>query len=74
MSSTLQLIQRIRWFNLAVLTITPAIAAYGVCVVKAQRDTVAFAIAYYVFSMLGKNHGCPKIYSANNYYYRSHSG
>jgi len=68
------MIRRIRWFNLAVLTITPAIAAYGAWVVKTQRDTVAFAIAYYVFSMLGKNHGCPKIYSVNNYYYRSHSG
>jgi len=74
MSSSLPLIQRIRWFNLAVLTITPAIGAYGVWAVKAQRDTVAFAIAYYVFSMLGKNYDYSLIYSANNYYYRCHSG
>jgi len=68
------MIRRIRWFNLAVLTITPAIAAYGICVVKAQRDTVAFAIAYYVFSMLGEYRDYQLIYSTNKYFCRGHSG
>jgi stearoyl-CoA desaturase (Delta-9 desaturase) len=44
----------IRWFNLAVFTITPLIALYGLLSVKIKRDTAFFAVAYYIFSMLGE--------------------
>jgi hypothetical protein len=45
----------IRWFNLTVLTLTPLVAFYGLWTVKVRRDTGFFAIAYYVFSMLGES-------------------
>jgi hypothetical protein len=44
----------VRWFNLAILTITPAISVYGLVFAPRLRGTVIFAILYYVFSMLGK--------------------
>lgn len=43
----------VRWFNLAILTVTPAIAAYGLVFVPRLRGTIMFAVLYYVFSMLG---------------------
>jgi stearoyl-CoA desaturase (Delta-9 desaturase) len=47
-------ITAIRWFNLSVLVITPALACYGVMHVDRQIKTLLFAAAYYVFTMLGK--------------------
>jgi len=44
----------IRWFNLAMLTLTPLVAVYGLWTVKIRRDTGFFAVAYYIFSMLGE--------------------
>jgi stearoyl-CoA desaturase (delta-9 desaturase) len=48
----------IRWFNLAILVITPAIAGYGLLLLPRQRATMFFAALYYVFSMLGEKHVC----------------
>lgn len=47
-------IKGVRWFNVAVLTITPAIALYGILYASARRETVLFSAAYYIFTMLGK--------------------
>lgn len=47
-------VKGVRWFNLLVLTITPAIAGYGLIYARRQRETLLFSAAYYVFSMLGK--------------------
>jgi hypothetical protein len=44
----------IRWFNLAVFTLTTIIAIYGLFTVRLRRDTALFAMAYYIFSMLGE--------------------
>ena len=46
----------IRWFNVAVFTITTLIAVYGVLTVRLRRDTLFFSVAYYIFSMLGEKH------------------
>jgi len=43
----------VRWFNLAVLGLTPAIAGYGLLVLPRIGGTMLFAMIYYVFSMLG---------------------
>jgi hypothetical protein len=46
-------LHRIRWMNLAVLTVTPSLALYGLWSTSIQRPTLLFTIAYYLFSMLG---------------------
>ncbi|KAF7324722.1 Acyl-CoA desaturase [Mycena kentingensis (nom. inval.)] len=43
----------VRWFNVAVLLITPLVGLYGLVFVPVQRKTAAFAVAYYLFSMFG---------------------
>lgn len=45
----------VRWFNVAVLTLTPAIAVYGMICVPLQRKTLIFSVLYYIFSMLGRH-------------------
>jgi len=47
----------VRWFNVAVLTMTPLIAGYGIIGVVFRRETVLFSVAYYMFSMLGEFQG-----------------
>jgi len=42
------------WGNAAVLTITPAIAFYGLNSVQWRWETASFAVFYYVFTMLGE--------------------
>ena len=44
----------IRWFNVAVFTITTLIAVYGLLTVRLRRETAFFSVAYYIFSMLGE--------------------
>lgn len=44
----------IRWFNLAILTITPAVAWYGLLYVQCCRRTLIFSGMYYLFSMFGE--------------------
>lgn len=48
-------IKGVRWFNLLVLTITPAVAAYGFLFSPRRFETIVFSVIYYVFSMLGAN-------------------
>ncbi|KAF8880548.1 hypothetical protein BD779DRAFT_1612729 [Infundibulicybe gibba] len=43
----------IRWFNLCILTFTPAVACYGLVYIPYWKKTIVFAAAYYIFSMLG---------------------
>ena len=46
----------VRWFNVAIFTITTLIAVYGLLTVRIRRETAFFAVAYYIFSMLGEKH------------------
>ncbi|KAF9042977.1 delta 9-fatty acid desaturase protein [Panaeolus papilionaceus] len=57
----------IRGFNLAVLTLTPLIACYGLWQGRAHRGTVYFACFYYVFSMLGITAGYHRLWSHRSY-------
>ncbi|KAF8981857.1 hypothetical protein BDQ17DRAFT_1379305 [Cyathus striatus] len=43
----------VRWFNVGVLTVTPAIAVYGLLFAQQRRETMFFSVVYYIFSMLG---------------------
>jgi stearoyl-CoA desaturase (delta-9 desaturase) len=45
----------VRWFNVAVLVITPLTALYGLYATNIRRSTGIFAGIYYIFSMLGEN-------------------
>jgi hypothetical protein len=47
-------IEGVRWFNVAVLVLTPLIAICGLVLVPLERKTVIFACAYYLFSMIGE--------------------
>ena len=47
------LLVRVRWFNLAILTITPAVGLYGSFTTPLRAPTLLWAAAYYVISMLG---------------------
>ena len=47
------LLHRVRWFNLAVLTITPALGVYGAFTTPLRTPTLLWSVAYYVISMLG---------------------
>jgi Fatty-acid desaturase len=60
-------IKGVRWFNVSVLVITPAIAGYGLLFLPLRSDTMFFAMAYYVFSMLGKIHTSLRFYPQPNY-------
>ena len=48
------MLRRVRWFNLAILTVTPAVGLYGTRTTALQTQTLLWSIAYYVISMLGK--------------------
>jgi len=43
----------VRWFNLLVLVLTPALAFYGFMTVSLSKETVLFSLSYYIFSMIG---------------------
>ncbi|KAJ7267429.1 delta 9-fatty acid desaturase protein [Mycena rebaudengoi] len=60
-------IERIRWFNVSVLVVTPLIALYGLLFVPLDRRTIAFALAYYLFSMLGITAGFHRLWSHRSY-------
>ncbi|KAF9465895.1 delta 9-fatty acid desaturase protein [Collybia nuda] len=65
--SKLPAITGVRWFNLAILTITPAIAVYGLVLAPRLRGTITFAVLYYVFSMLGITAGYHRLWSHRSY-------
>lgn len=50
-------IKGVRWFNLMVLLVTPAIAIRGLVVAPIPRSTLLFSVVYYIFSMLGEPRG-----------------
>jgi stearoyl-CoA desaturase (delta-9 desaturase) len=45
----------VRWFNLAILLVTPALAVYGFTRVDLLFKTLVFAMAYYWFTVLGES-------------------
>jgi hypothetical protein len=47
-------IERIIWFNLLVVTITPILSLYGLLTTRVNYSTVVFCISYYIFNMIGK--------------------
>ncbi|KAG6331140.1 hypothetical protein ID866_7948 [Astraeus odoratus] len=53
----------IRWFNLAILVITPALALYGLLRVPILPKTAISAVCYYIYTMLGITAGAlPKLH------------
>ncbi|KAJ7750425.1 delta 9-fatty acid desaturase protein [Mycena maculata] len=61
-------IEGIRWFNVSVLVCTPLIALCGLFFVPLDRRTVLFAIAYYLFSMLGITAGFHRLWLSHRSY------
>ncbi|KAI0773705.1 hypothetical protein C8Q74DRAFT_776181 [Fomes fomentarius] len=61
------LLGRVRWFNLAILTITPAIGVYGLRTTPLRASTLLWSIAYYVISMLGITAGYHRLWSHRSY-------
>ncbi|KAF7303796.1 Acyl-CoA desaturase [Mycena indigotica] len=57
----------IRWFNVAVLLLTPLVACLGLVFVPLDRKTCAFSLAYYLFSMFGITAGFHRLYSHRSY-------
>ncbi|KAE9402575.1 delta 9-fatty acid desaturase protein [Gymnopus androsaceus JB14] len=57
----------IRWFNIAVLTLTPSIALAGLYLVPLRSPTVGFSVLYYVFTMLVNNEGYHRLWSHRAY-------
>ncbi|KAJ3571726.1 hypothetical protein NP233_g3564 [Leucocoprinus birnbaumii] len=57
----------IRWFNVAVLTITPTIALYGFTNLSLKKETMIFSVLYYIFSMLGITAGYHRLWSHRSY-------
>ena len=43
----------IRWFNLLVLAVAPALALYGFIALSLRKETMLFSLSYYLFSMIG---------------------
>ncbi|KAJ7678161.1 delta 9-fatty acid desaturase protein [Mycena polygramma] len=60
-------IEGVRWFNVAVLVLTPLISICGLFLVPLDRRTVIFACAYYVFSMIGITAGFHRLWSHRSY-------
>ncbi|KAI9063502.1 hypothetical protein FKP32DRAFT_724097 [Trametes sanguinea] len=58
---------RVRWFNLAVLTVTPAIWAYGACTTPLRLPTLYWSAAYYAITMLGITAGYHRLWSHKSY-------
>ncbi|KAH9905069.1 uncharacterized protein BXZ73DRAFT_94856 [Epithele typhae] len=61
------LLRRVRWFNLAILTITPALGVYGAAHTPLRAPTLVWAAAYYVISMLGITAGYHRLWSHRSY-------
>ncbi|KAF8192979.1 delta 9-fatty acid desaturase protein [Pholiota molesta] len=57
----------VRWFNVAVLVITPLAALYGLYATNIRRSTGIFAGIYYIFSMLGITAGYHRLWSHRSY-------
>ena len=46
-------LSRLRWFNLMILTITPILGAYGIRTTPLCLETALLSIVFYLFSMIG---------------------
>lgn len=46
-------LSRVRWFNVAILTVTPSIWIYGTRTTPLRTETLLWSMAYYVFTMIG---------------------
>ncbi|KAJ4465017.1 delta 9-fatty acid desaturase protein [Lentinula edodes] len=57
----------LRWFNIAVLSITPSIALAGSLLVPFRSQTVWFSVLHYVFTMLGITAGYHRLWSHRAY-------
>lgn len=57
----------IRWFNLGVLVLTPAVALYGLLWVPVLPKTAVCAVGYYVYTMLGITAGYHRLWSHRSY-------
>ncbi|KAF9531300.1 delta 9-fatty acid desaturase protein [Crepidotus variabilis] len=57
----------IRWFNVAVLTLTPLIALNGCFTIQVRHETAFFSAIYYVFTMLGITAGYHRLWSHRSY-------
>ncbi|KAG1816256.1 hypothetical protein EV424DRAFT_1410607 [Suillus variegatus] len=57
----------IRWFNLSVLVITPALSLYGLLYVPILQKTVVCTALYYIYSMLGITAGYHRLWSHRSY-------
>lgn len=52
-SPAIGMLARVRWFNLAILTATPATGIYGSYTTPLRLETLLWSITFYVISMLG---------------------
>ncbi|KAK0475911.1 delta 9-fatty acid desaturase protein [Armillaria novae-zelandiae] len=57
----------VRWFNVFVLTATPAVGLLRLFCRPLDRQTLAFSVLYYVFSMLGITAGYHRLWSHRSY-------
>lgn len=48
------LLQNLQWLTLAILTITPSIAIYGLFTVKMRWETFLWSVIYYFITGLGE--------------------
>ncbi|KZT41980.1 delta9-fatty acid desaturase [Sistotremastrum suecicum HHB10207 ss-3] len=61
------LFSRIRWFNLAVLSLTPSFGVYGACTRPLVWQTLILAISYYFLTLLGITAGYHRLWSHRSY-------
>lgn len=47
------ILSRVRWFNIAILTVTPGVWIYGTRTTPLRAETLLWSMAYYVFTMIG---------------------
>ncbi|KAF8890431.1 hypothetical protein BD779DRAFT_1438474 [Infundibulicybe gibba] len=61
-------VKGVRWFNVGVLVLTPALAVYGfIAIHEYQRKTMIFALLYYLFSVIGITAGYHRLWSHRAY-------
>ncbi|TBU27702.1 hypothetical protein BD311DRAFT_788980 [Dichomitus squalens] len=67
MADVCNILGRLRWFNLAILTITPAVGLYGIYTTRLRWETLLWSTACYVLSMLGITAGYHRLWSHRSY-------
>ncbi|KAI0366213.1 hypothetical protein BV20DRAFT_1002769 [Pilatotrama ljubarskyi] len=66
-NSAKSLLGRVRWFNLAVLTMTPVLWLYGARTTPLRMETLLWSMAYYVITMIGITAGYHRLWSHRSY-------